>query len=93
MGNQVTLCIGPRCGQDVLVAVDRQHNCTTRHIFIIMALTENNTADIDISTKVAFLRQPASYHGHSAKVNVIKTHMSWVFLTDRLVYKLKKQVY
>ena len=57
-----------------------------------MALTENNTADIDISTKVAFLRQPASYPGHAAGVNVIETHMSWVFLTDRLVYKLKKPV-
>ena len=57
-----------------------------------MTLTENDTAGIDISTKVAFLRQPASYPGHPAGVNVIQTHMSWVFLTDRLAYKLKKPV-
>lgn len=57
-----------------------------------MALTANNTVSIDISTKVAFLRQPTSYPGHPAEVNVIQTHMSWVFLTDRLVYKLKKPV-
>jgi aminoglycoside phosphotransferase family enzyme len=75
-----------------LLQVGRQHDCTTRQIFIIMALTANNTADIDISTKVAFLRQPVSYPGHPAEVNVIQTHMSWVFLTDRLVYKLKKPV-
>ncbi len=57
-----------------------------------MAITANSTVDIDISTKVDFLRQPASYPGHPAGVNVIQTHMSWVFLTDRLVYKLKKPV-
>jgi aminoglycoside phosphotransferase family enzyme len=52
----------------------------------------NSTVDIDISTKVAFLRQSASYPGHPSGVDVIQTHMSWVFLTDRLVYKLKKPV-
>ncbi len=57
-----------------------------------MTLTANNTAGIDISTKVAFLRQPESYPEHPAEVNVIQTHMSWVFLTDRFVYKLKKPV-
>lgn len=45
-----------------------------------------------IEEKVAFLRQPDSYPDRPARVEVIKTHMSWVFLTDRLVYKLKKPV-
>jgi aminoglycoside phosphotransferase family enzyme len=45
-----------------------------------------------IEEKVAFLRQPDSYPDRSVRVEVIKTHMSWVFLTDRLVYKLKKPV-
>lgn len=57
-----------------------------------MAFTANSTVDIDISTKVAFLRRSASYPGHPSKIEVIQTHMSWVFLTDRLVYKLKKPV-
>ena len=57
-----------------------------------MALTANNTVGINISTKVAFLRQSASYPGQSAKINVIQTHMSWVFMADRHVYKLKKPV-
>ncbi|MDH3980371.1 MAG: hypothetical protein OEU91_07675 [Gammaproteobacteria bacterium] len=52
----------------------------------------NSTVDIDISTKVAFLRQSASYPGHPSGIDVIQTHMSWVFLADRLVYKLKKPV-
>jgi aminoglycoside phosphotransferase family enzyme len=52
----------------------------------------NSTVDIDISTKVAFLRQSASYPGHPSGIDVIQTHMSWVFLTDRLAYKLKKPV-
>jgi aminoglycoside phosphotransferase family enzyme len=57
-----------------------------------MAYSTNTPVDIDISTKVAFLHQPASYPGPPAGVNVIQTHMSWVFLTDHFVYKLKKPV-
>lgn len=45
-----------------------------------------------IEEKVAFLEQPASYPDRPERVEVVKTHMSWVFLTDRLVYKLKKPV-
>jgi aminoglycoside phosphotransferase family enzyme len=48
--------------------------------------------DIGISTKVAFLGRPSIYAGHPAHVEIIQTHMSWVFLTDRFVYKLKKPV-
>ena len=49
-------------------------------------------ADINISRKVAFLRLPSSYKEHPARVDVVQTHMSWVFLTDRFVYKMKKPV-
>ncbi len=52
----------------------------------------NRTADIDISSKVAFLSRPSTYAEHPARVETIQTHMSWVFLTDRFVYKLKKPV-
>ncbi|PCH61358.1 MAG: hypothetical protein COC05_01245 [Gammaproteobacteria bacterium] len=61
-----------------------------------MAATTNSTANIDTATKVAFLRQPASYPhynpGHAFTVDVIQTHMSWVFLSEHFVYKLKKSV-
>ncbi len=50
------------------------------------------TADIEVSTKVAFLGRPSSYADHPARVEIIQTHMSWVFLTDRFVFKLKKPV-
>lgn len=42
--------------------------------------------------KVAFLRRPDSYPDSPAEVEEIETHMSWVFLTEETVYKLKKPV-
>ncbi|WP_018863435.1 hypothetical protein [Thioalkalivibrio sp. ARh3] len=49
--------------------------------------------DCSIGEKVAFLRRPEAYPAERpARVEVIETHMSWVFLTGRHVYKLKKPV-
>ncbi len=45
-----------------------------------------------IEEKVAFLREPSSYGVSVKKVDVRQTHMSWVFLTENLVFKLKKPV-
>jgi aminoglycoside phosphotransferase family enzyme len=45
-----------------------------------------------IEEKIAFLRQPDVYPDRPKHVEVIETHMSWVFLTESLVYKLKKPV-
>ena len=48
--------------------------------------------DVPIADKVRFLSQ-ASNHPHGpAGVEVRETHMSWLFLTGTLVYKLKKPV-
>ena len=41
---------------------------------------------------VEMLREPASYREHPSSVQVVETHISWVFLTDRHAYKLKKPV-
>ncbi|HSK39559.1 MAG TPA: hypothetical protein VK943_07310, partial [Arenibaculum sp.] len=46
--------------------------------------------DVPLTAKVAFLRRATSYPDRPARVDVVETHMSWVFLTDRHVYKLKK---
>ena len=48
--------------------------------------------DIDpgIGAKVAFLSRPDSYPEPTQRVETIETHMSWVFLTDRHAWKLKK---
>jgi aminoglycoside phosphotransferase family enzyme len=46
--------------------------------------------DPGIAAKVEFLRRPAAYAEAPAQVEVVETHMSWVFLTDRFAYKLKK---
>jgi aminoglycoside phosphotransferase family enzyme len=45
-----------------------------------------------IEATVAFLRRREVYAEKPYKVEVIETHMSWVFLTERHVYKLKKPV-
>jgi aminoglycoside phosphotransferase family enzyme len=47
---------------------------------------------IDLDAKVSFLKQPGSYPHLTERVDAIETHMSWVFLTDAFVYKLKKPV-
>jgi len=44
-----------------------------------------------LNEKVDFLSQPSSYRD-VIRVDIMETHMSWVFLTDRYVYKLKKPV-
>lgn len=45
-----------------------------------------------VAAKVEFLRRPASYPGRVAAIDVIETHLSWVFLTETEVFKLKKPV-
>lgn len=46
--------------------------------------------EIDVEAKVAFLAQAGAYPEATGAVTVTETHFSWVFLTDRHVYKLKK---
>jgi aminoglycoside phosphotransferase family enzyme len=45
-----------------------------------------------LDAKVAFLRLPGSFPEASYRVDARETHMSWVFLLDTCVYKLKKPV-
>jgi aminoglycoside phosphotransferase family enzyme len=45
---------------------------------------------ISIAAKVAALREPGCFPDLPQRVEVIETHMSWVFLTEQFVYKLKK---
>jgi aminoglycoside phosphotransferase family enzyme len=42
--------------------------------------------------KVALLQQTQTYPDRPARIDLVETHMSWVFLTDRYAYKLKKPV-
>ncbi len=50
----------------------------------------NPGAEVALPAKVAFLKQPHSYPHPVKEVTVVETHRSWVFLTDRHAYKLKK---
>jgi aminoglycoside phosphotransferase family enzyme len=45
-----------------------------------------------IAAKVAFLSRPENYPEPTQSVEVIQTHMSWVFLGEKLAWKLKKPV-
>jgi len=49
-------------------------------------------APLPLKTKVAFLLERGNYPETTDRVDAIETHMSWVFLLDQYVYKLKKPV-
>ena len=49
--------------------------------------------EIGIDGKVTFLGSPTAYPAQPSRVELIETHFSWVFLTDRHVYKLKKPLH
>lgn len=55
-----------------------------------MADLATSAGDISLEDKVAYLSRPDSYPERPARVEALQTHMSWVFLTDRHAYKLKK---
>jgi len=46
----------------------------------------------DLDAKVDFLSTPSSYPELPRSVEARETHMSWVFMTDRHAFKLKKPV-
>ena len=48
------------------------------------------TPNVTLARKVAFLSRSESYAARPRHVDRVETHMSWVFLTDEHVYKLKK---
>ena len=54
--------------------------------------TRRQADDPTLGAKVAFLRNPRSYPETTGRVDTVETHMSWVFLTDRNAWKLKKPV-
>ncbi len=45
-----------------------------------------------LGQKVAFLSRPDAYPERPGHVEAVETHMSWVFLTDRHAFKLKKPI-
>jgi len=49
-------------------------------------------ANPEFAAIVRFLAEPRNYPDATGRVDTIETHMSWVFLTDRHAWKLKKPV-
>jgi aminoglycoside phosphotransferase family enzyme len=70
--------LSPRAGAEA-----RAHASPTR---------SGNGASPTLAEKVAALRQSDAYPEATTDVVPIETHMSWVFLTDRHAYKMKKPV-
>ncbi len=68
------------------LANGQMNNSVTR------SATHPRTSDAELAAKVLFLARPQSYAEPTQRVDVIETHMSWVFLTDRHAWKLKKPV-
>lgn len=56
------------------------------------ALSPNAGMMAGLAEKVRFLGDPAAYGGSEGPVRAHETHMSWVFIGERTVYKLKKPV-
>jgi aminoglycoside phosphotransferase family enzyme/predicted kinase len=51
------------------------------------------TTTIPVSNQIVeFMSASSAYRDRPATVQVLETHISWVFLTDRYAYKLKKPV-
>lgn len=50
------------------------------------------TSTVSLQEKIDFLKRPEVYPEPTTAVEVIETHSSLIFLTDYLVYKLKKPV-
>lgn len=48
---------------------------------------------VTYTDKLAYLRNPASYPDSPQPLEVIETHMAWVFLTDQFAYKFKKPIF
>lgn len=57
-----------------------------------MKLLTGTETVLDQEAKVALLRQTQTYPEKPARVETIETHMSWIFLTPRHAFKLKKPV-
>lgn len=55
-------------------------------------MNEQPQSAVSLADKVRFLRQPESYPERPGAVEAIESHMSWVFLTERHAYKMKKPV-
>lgn len=49
-------------------------------------------AEVSSQEKIAALRHPRAYPEETRCIEVRETHLSWVFLTDHMAYKLKKPV-
>lgn len=52
----------------------------------------DSNSDIALEAKLDFLARPASFPDAPDAVEIVETHFAWVFLSRRLVYKLKKPI-
>ncbi len=58
-----------------------------------VSITKTVQVDRAPGLAVALLKQKSTYPEQPERIDIIETHMSWVFLTEDIVYKLKKSVH
>lgn len=76
---------------DVALEASRRRSCAINQTVEARPARDQRNA-VNLADKVHFLSEPKNYPERSSGVEVIETHYSWVFLTDRHAYKLKKPV-
>lgn len=57
---------------------------------MLEARARHVAGEVPLAEKVAFLAQRGNYPDPTTAVCAVETHMSWLFLTDRHAWKLKK---
>lgn len=55
-------------------------------------MTAPTAKAVPVASKVEFLSRSDAFPETTSRVDVVETHMSWLFLTDNRAYKLKKPV-
>ena len=55
-------------------------------------INNKNKTKADITSFIEALLKPEAYPHHVEQVTLMETHISWVFLTGRYAYKIKKAI-
>lgn len=79
---------------DYLDADQGSQRCDREHVAMVAMSKARRPqgGQVGLAAKVRFLSSPAAYLPRPERVEARETHMSWLFLTGRSVFKLKKPV-
>ncbi len=61
-----------------------------KSVFLLLATRENLLDKKNMELLIEALSRPEAYPHATGTIEVVETHISWIFLTDSLAYKVKK---